>query len=142
MGDSKMAKIILITNNKSISAKVKGIAQQNKYDFATYTEDEWATFEDLEQYIQDEEVSKKIIPLPTGYRPVFSLEELEAETIRKVISSFNGNAVKAARALRIGRATLYRKIDKYGLNLKQVRKHQSKQEAENPKLFPAVKKVS
>ncbi len=120
---SSMVKVILITNDQNAVAEVKNMALKNQYNFTNYTEDDWATFEDIEQYIQDEEISKKIIDLPMGHRPVFSLEEMEAETIKKVINNVNGNAVKAAKALKIGRATLYRKLDKYGFSLKQIRRH-------------------
>ncbi len=47
------------------------------------------------------------------YRP--SLEELEREQIRQVLSDMGGNRRKAAKALGIGERTLYRKIKEYNL---------------------------
>ncbi len=44
-----------------------------------------------------------------------NLEELEELTIRKVIDKHAGNMSKVAKELGIGRTTLYRKLEKYGL---------------------------
>jgi DNA-binding NtrC family response regulator len=44
------------------------------------------------------------------------LEEIEAETIRFAISHYRGQMSEAARRLRIGRSTLYRRLDSLGLD--------------------------
>ncbi len=44
-----------------------------------------------------------------------SLDAMEREHIAKVLSFCDGNRLKAAQTLGIGRKTLYRKIEKYGL---------------------------
>ncbi len=44
-----------------------------------------------------------------------ALDAVERNHIAKVLSFFDGNRVKAAQALGIGRKTLYRKIEKYGI---------------------------
>ncbi|MDY6121697.1 MAG: sigma-54 dependent transcriptional regulator [Porphyromonas sp.] len=44
-----------------------------------------------------------------------SLDELEAQTVATVIRENNGNLSKAAKRLGISRASLYRRIEKYGL---------------------------
>ncbi len=43
------------------------------------------------------------------------LDELEKEAIRKTLQMVNGNREQAAKILRIGERTLYRKIKEYGL---------------------------
>ncbi len=43
------------------------------------------------------------------------LEELEELTIRKVVDKYQGNMSKVAKELGIGRTTLYRKLEKYGI---------------------------
>ena len=43
------------------------------------------------------------------------LEELEAEVIRFAIARYRGQMSEVARRLRIGRSTLYRKLDDIGL---------------------------
>jgi DNA-binding NtrC family response regulator len=44
------------------------------------------------------------------------LEEVENEVIRFAISHYRGQMSEVARRLRIGRSTLYRKLDLLGLN--------------------------
>ena len=44
-----------------------------------------------------------------------NLEEIERRTIEEVINRCDGNMSKVAKELGIGRTTLYRKIEKYGL---------------------------
>jgi DNA-binding NtrC family response regulator len=46
-----------------------------------------------------------------------SLEEVERRAIRDALASCGGNLSEAARRLGIGRSTLYRKLDLYGLRL-------------------------
>lgn len=50
-----------------------------------------------------------------GSLGVYNLEELEKQTIRKVIDVCNGNMSHAAKKLGISRNTLYAKKEKYGL---------------------------
>jgi DNA-binding NtrC family response regulator len=60
-----------------------------------------------------------IAPLPahgtlsmlTGAGDVRPLEEMENEIIRFAISHYRGQMSEVARRLRIGRSTLYRKLD-------------------------------
>jgi transcriptional regulator with PAS, ATPase and Fis domain len=44
-----------------------------------------------------------------------NLEETEKILIRKVIDKYGGNISKAAKELGLTRASLYRRIEKYGL---------------------------
>ena len=44
------------------------------------------------------------------------LEEIEAEVIRFAIAHYRGQMSEVARRLRIGRSTLYRKLDEIGLS--------------------------
>ncbi|WP_434302961.1 sigma-54-dependent Fis family transcriptional regulator [Clostridium botulinum] len=46
---------------------------------------------------------------------VFNLEIVEKNHIKEVLNKFDGNVSSAAKALGIGRNTLYRKIEKYSL---------------------------
>jgi DNA-binding NtrC family response regulator len=52
---------------------------------------------------------------PSEETGLFSLEDLEKEHIRKVISASGKNLSTAAKILGITRSTLYSKIKKYGL---------------------------
>jgi DNA-binding NtrC family response regulator len=65
-----------------------------------------------------------IVPLPsagmltmlTPSGEVRPLEEMEAEIIRFAISHYRGQMSEVARRLKIGRSTLYRKLDEAAAN--------------------------
>ena len=66
------------------------------------------------------EISKDDIKIGTGPLPqkesgVNSMEVTEKSALQEAIKLCNGNLTKAAKELGIGRATLYRKMEKYGL---------------------------
>ena len=56
------------------------------------------------------------LPLLDAAGEVRPLEELEAELIRYAITHYRGQMSEVARRLRIGRSTLYRKLEGLGLN--------------------------
>jgi DNA-binding NtrC family response regulator len=55
------------------------------------------------------------LPLVDAQGEVRPLDELEAEVIRFAIAHYHGQMSEVARRLRIGRSTLYRKLDALGL---------------------------
>ena len=48
---------------------------------------------------------------------VIPLEELERQAIEAALMKFQGNISVAAKKLKIGQATLYRKVKKFGLQV-------------------------
>ena len=48
---------------------------------------------------------------------IVPLDELEEKVIREAIKKCDGNLQLSAKLLKIGRATLYRKIKKYEINV-------------------------
>ncbi len=52
---------------------------------------------------------------PKSKNETLKLEEVEKETIEEAIKRSAGNLSKAAKELGLGRTTLYRKMDKYGI---------------------------
>lgn len=64
--------------------------------------------------------------LANGGHRARTMSEIEAEAIRAAIEGNNGNLVRAARELRIGRATLYRKLKKYGIPTRTERRQLSR----------------
>jgi len=48
-------------------------------------------------------------------RDTFKIDEIEKQTIEDAIEKFQGNMTKVAQALGLGRTTLYRKLEKYGI---------------------------
>lgn len=71
----------------------------------------------------------KVLPFPGtsnhggGDRfQVTTINQLESVAIENAIMAFKGNLTEAAKALGIGRATLYRKVKQYGLDPNSARK--------------------
>ncbi len=56
-----------------------------------------------------------MLPLLDAAGEMLSLEAIEAAAIRFAIAHYRGQMSEVARKLRIGRSTLYRKIDHLGL---------------------------
>ncbi len=61
------------------------------------------------------EASPASLPLLDAQGEARPLEEIEAETIRFAITHYRGQMSEVARRLKIGRSTLYRKLDQFGL---------------------------
>lgn len=115
------AHIILVSDHNAEIQAVGAFCKKNNYTFSVYTVEEWNSRADEAFLHHNEENSLQVLRLPSGHRPIFSLEEIESYIIEKVLSLCGGNTSKAARLLRIGRATLYRKIEKLGIELKNIR---------------------
>jgi DNA-binding NtrC family response regulator len=72
----------------------------------------------------------KVLPFPgtAGFnstdarRSVSTIDQLESVAIESAITAFKGNLTEAAKALGIGRATLYRKVKAYNLDPSMARK--------------------
>jgi transcriptional regulator with PAS, ATPase and Fis domain len=58
-------------------------------------------------------------PIPKKLPAVGSmtLEEMERSMIEKAMAQYNNNVGKVAEALGISRAALYRRLEKFGINL-------------------------
>jgi transcriptional regulator with GAF, ATPase, and Fis domain len=56
---------------------------------------------------------------------VATMDELESKAIENAIMQFKGNLTEAAKALGIGRATLYRKVKQYQIDPNSARKRRA-----------------
>lgn len=69
-----------------------------------------------------------VLPFPGSYSSastqagVSTMNELESKAIENAIHQFRGNLTEAAKALGIGRATLYRKVKQYQIDPSSARK--------------------
>ncbi|NGM84743.1 sigma-54-dependent Fis family transcriptional regulator [Paenibacillus sp. 7124] len=57
---------------------------------------------------------------PEALPAVKSMRQAELESIRRALAASGGNVVEAARLLRIGKSTLYRKLTEYGIGRKDI----------------------
>ncbi len=55
------------------------------------------------------------IPAVTESGEIRSLEDIEADMIRLALGRYRGHMTEVAKRLKIGRSTLYRKMQEYGL---------------------------
>lgn len=76
--------------------------------------------------VTENSYSNNVVPFPSASpmgQPVQKMEDLEAKAIEEAIAQFKGNLTEAAKALGIGRATLYRKVKQYHIDPSQARKN-------------------
>lgn len=63
-----------------------------------------------------------VVPFPQQNNKVSKMNDLEAQAIEQAIHAYRGNLTEAARALGIGRATLYRKVKLYNIDPSEARR--------------------
>ena len=69
-------------------------------------------------------LGNNVVAFPTQHPDgkVQKMEDLEAKAIETAINQYKGNLTEAAKALGIGRATLYRKVKQYHIDPSQARR--------------------
>lgn len=55
-----------------------------------------------------------------GEKEIFTLEQIEKQAIESALKRCEGNVLEAARRLKVGQATLYRKIRKFGIDREEA----------------------
>lgn len=142
--------IIVVSDDYNEIQKARSWGQDNGYDVKAYTSTQWAAgLEDpsFRSNVSNQEVSlaagfggathtptpapvneqgATVLPFPgvnqhTGKR-VATINEIESMAIENAIFEFKGNLTEAAKALGIGRATLYRKVKQYGIDPSAARR--------------------
>ena len=63
----------------------------------------------------DDLIADGCMPVLPAARKIRTLEAMEADMIRTVIQKYQGRMTEIARRLGIGRSTMYRKVNKFGL---------------------------
>lgn len=130
-----MNKLIFISNSLADIEKIKEFAKNNGYPLKHYSKEEW---ENNSEYYSEETLKNNnantvknnlsIVQLPNVNYPLQTMNEIKVEAIRTALLKSRGNASKAAEMLKIGRATLYRKIKEFGVNLESMRKDMDENE--------------
>jgi len=98
-----MNKLTLVCDDPSVVTQVQLFAQANNLSLEVQSDNNVVTFPTLGQKIK-------------------SVVEMERELIQSAIIASKGNLSEAAKALKIGRATLYRKVKEYSISTKEYRK--------------------
>lgn len=76
----------------------------------------------LPEVIVSPDINKQILKDGTMFTetsPIIPFEKLKEEAIKHALDRTNGNVVEAARKLNIGRATMYRLMEKYSLDVER-----------------------
>jgi len=135
--------IVLVSDNREHHEKVKSYGTGMGYSVQCYTTSEWgrglqepgfrqhlgADLPTLATGSSPVDTGAKILQFPTGGsssmagdKKVRTINELESIAIENAIQEYNGNLTEAAKALGIGRATLYRKVKQYNIDPSNARK--------------------
>lgn len=117
-----MSKIILISSDHNTINAVTAFASNQGCQFEFYTQKQW---KEKKQNLDNVVPIRKNMLLPTGKRSssfyLKSLDEIQSDTIRQALVVAKGNVSRVSKILNIGRATLYRKIRQYNIDLPYVR---------------------
>ena len=66
--------------------------------------------------------NSNVVPFPSQNNKVSKMNDLEAQAIEQAIHAYRGNRTESAKALGIGRATLYRKVKLYNIDPSAARR--------------------
>jgi DNA-binding NtrC family response regulator len=139
--------VYLVGDDHEMKEKVKNFGQSQGCMVKTFTPTEWSrTLNDSSSRVQltgevpalsvgqsPVEEGAKILQFPTQQgagsdshdKKVRTMNELESLAIENAIFEFNGNLTEAAKALGIGRATLYRKVKQYNIDPSMARRRKA-----------------
>lgn len=133
------SQFIVVSDDQALVQKAQQFGQMHGVTVQVMTPEQWSS----SQSQQHGEVPSlvagqnsfqgegaKVLPFPgtqiaTGQfsggvsgerRGVATINQLEASAIENAIGAFKGNLTEAAKALGIGRATLYRKVKQYNID--------------------------
>lgn len=128
--------LIMVTDNQENVENAKKYWEHTDVSFQVYSPTQWR--EGLDNNFFRQQLVQGVPALSTGHRSlggygtgnvlafpqgsstpdsrVQKMEEMEAVAIENAIAQYKGNLTEAAKALGIGRATLYRKVKQYKID--------------------------
>ncbi len=141
--------LILVSDNTETVETAKKYWETHDVEFQVYTPEQWRSSLENPSFRQQlganlptlsagmgsltpsYNTSSNVLPFPTPSMDskVQKMDDIEAKAIENAISQYKGNLTEAAKALGIGRATLYRKVKQYQIDPSQARKKKVAQAA-------------
>lgn len=134
--------VYIVSETPEVAEKVKKSCEGQDVSFYTYSGQQWR--EGLDNPFFRSQLVNGVPSLSTGTNPVTvetagsnvvafptpqaetvkvqKMEDIEAKAIESAITQYKGNLTEAAKALGIGRATLYRKVKQYHIDPSQARR--------------------
>ncbi len=123
--------VYVVSSDNDFTAKSKTWCESNGATVKVFTPEQWeGCFIDPAQKaagktfpVGHSTASGKVLQFPgNGNESVARMNDLECKAIENAITVYNGNLTEAAKALGIGRATLYRKVKLYNLDPSKARR--------------------
>jgi DNA-binding NtrC family response regulator len=133
--------VYIVSENPEVVEKVKKSTEGQDVSFYTYSGHQWREGLDNPFFrsqlvngvpalsagtspLTVETTGSNVVAFPTQNNEgkVQKMEDLEAKAIESAIIQYKGNLTEAAKALGIGRATLYRKVKQYHIDPSQARR--------------------
>lgn len=134
--------LIMVSDNHEAIEKARTYWEGHDVTFQVYSPTQWR--DGLDNAFFRQQLTQGVPALSSGMSPlaegpnhgnvvqfptmasqenrVQKMEQLEAKAIEDAIFQFKGNLTEAAKALGIGRATLYRKVKQYHIDPASARK--------------------
>lgn len=135
--------MIIVSDDNDFIVSARSFCESKGGTFKAFTSSEWAKQVSNPGFAYS--LVGGVMPLSVGKQPVnegakilqfphggqtatpvsdrlATMNELESVAIQNAIQSFNGNLTEAAKALGIGRATLYRKVKQYNIDPSAARR--------------------
>ena len=126
-------KLIFISDSLLDIEMVKKFAQANQFCIEHYSRAEWNQKQQspssaTEQYPRN--MMSLLPPFPTITDDTQNLDrsfkKIKEVAVKQALLRFGGNASQTAKALQIGRSTLYRIVKQYNIDIRSIRyQHQS-----------------
>ncbi len=134
-------KMIVVSDDNEFIVQAKAFCEGKGGKVKVYSNAEWSHQKNMPGFVHS--LTGELPPLTTGANPVEgakilqfptggghfahdpkvqTINELENVAIQNAIQNFNGNLTEAAKALGIGRATLYRKVKQYNIDPSSARR--------------------
>ncbi len=135
--------LIVVCDDQYQVEKAKGFAQTSGLEIMTFSSSEWSRGLGDHEFrgqltsdlpilmggVNNPQTGAKILQFPQpvpveteANKRVRTINELENLAIENAINEYNGNLTEAARALGIGRATLYRKVKQFNIDPSMARR--------------------
>lgn len=128
--------LIIVSDDQNLILRARNFAFSQGLALEVYSEEKWKEknaeksssnpesnlISGEQNKVSFENVIRFPHPVETVETKVKSIADLEADAITEAIHEFNGNLTEAAKALGIGRATLYRKVKQYEIDTSLARR--------------------
>jgi len=125
------SKVLVVSDDQEVIQKARNFAYSMGVNLEIYSVYQWQEKERKNAFDSSVQVlspgeNKNVIPFPGSNNEesakVQTINELESVAIENAIHQYKGNLTEAAKALGIGRATLYRKVKQYNIDTSIARR--------------------